>query len=943
MGQDVSIPDVSLRDCWPHMFSLEDVKGMVRRWKNPPFDFCFCLKKQHLSSLIPISTPNYTDFLWRQFARSSGGATVTEIDSLAVIAMYFVFCSATVDEKLNSIFELFDFNNNGSLSRDETVILFLAISQGSVAFLTQLSGSGLSTESLQNECERMTDYFFQLLAKSKFNNEVSNIAKGGQTNARSQRNVTLSNYNSDETKKSQEWQSTDTDTEEGLEKDSIALEMSEEFLSKSEFRQFTLSELDKDGDHDVGLQELLDFFTEKISILPGLRQSEIAFGHPLYGLHNFAAASTCAPLSGVQFTDVGGASADSPDGIMMSKAQSLAYPSASTTFWSNQAIAPSKYSTPNYGGSGRPSAPPLRFTPAWLYGFNAYGVTGNMTTIRFAKTALSSVTMSIGASSTASSSNIDNRTAEKRDHWESIIYPAGDSCILLDLSSQQQKILLRGHVNSVRDLSSSHDGRLLAACDSCNHRNMIKYPSIIIWDIAKCMKTQDPSMTQCKKSNNAYVSDNDTDFAQSDHTQRGTLVIRSSSLSDAYACIEWQVPNKSRQNMKLQGISSDTSRDHNVDDGGAVEEDCYYLVASTFATGSVAVGSILLFVVNTPGIRSYGQCHELWSWTLLFRFRSSDALSNNRPLLTPFHKFETQQQSHEVKNKQTNISRLAGQKEQKQNERELINAKNKVRVGQTLKILSFIFRDRYIIMTGSDGFLAVLHINETPTTVSGKSKHFKSLKEHNKKSMWKQSFQSVPHSLGEVDIVCVDMLTEKIGGGFTVGTKTGALAHFSQNCTQANSRILWKQQCLVENAHSRGVSRILWSTMSPSSLGIVSNVQAKSRAMKMPPLLYTAGEEGWIKIWTLVFEDSDLDIVDANKQVDAKKHQEYGVQLQSLQTVNFPLSIASRLAPQDEGCCRDPRIQSLRESTQYELIIATVSGNILGVPRAGANEKVCLK
>ena len=372
MGQDVSVPDPRLRASWPHSYSIADVDSVVERWRNPPLNFCFCLSRSDLAVLLPKASKDFLDFLWSRYSRAAVGR-LQEIDALAVLSMYYVFCNASLQRKLQGIFDLFDFNRNGSLSRDELVILFLAVSHGTAVFLTQTQGTmsgggGLSTEALQVECEHMTARFFRLLESTMARDGLARGAAKGEAGGGGGDGDSGGGGGSGGSAENADADDDDAEAEAKREEDD--LEAGELFLDMPLFQHFVLAELDANNDELVGLDELVYFFSSKISILPGLQQRDSAFGDP------FRTGTGGTPPV---FFNSNDAKANSGSMVTLARSRPRRQRrrrrprSESRALWRRRVVLPKKFR--DHRGA---AAPPIRFDLTWVYGFSSYGVHGNV-------------------------------------------------------------------------------------------------------------------------------------------------------------------------------------------------------------------------------------------------------------------------------------------------------------------------------------------------------------------------------------------------------------------------------------------------------------------------------------------------------------------------------------------------------------------------------------
>lgn len=708
MGQDVSVPDPKLQAMWPFSFSIDGVRQIAARWKNPPLDFCFCLRKSDLTALLPDATEHFIDFLWRRFALSSS-KRMEEIDALAVVSMYYVFCNARLDEKLKGLFQLFDFNANQSLSRDELVILFLAVSHGSIAFITHMTGGGLSTEAIQAECERMTDYFFRLPAPSTMNGTGSKGDAGVDD---------------------------------------------EKFIDLPTFQKFVLAELDADGDSSVGLDELILFFSQKISVLPNLRQLDELLGPPL-GSH---------PTLRAAIDDVGPAAGLSGPG---------AADNLSSAFWKRKAVVPRRF-------RGRPSASGARatFDLEWVYGFSSYGRLQN-----------------VGVANV----NMPHSSDPQKGL---IVYPAGNVCIVYDPHRHEQVAILRGHQGNVRNITMSEDNTAVASSDTGRAASNCQQSTIIVWNLLT------PSQN-CSEFPGVVVRGAD---------EKGCVVAM------AWCSRHHAAPTECKETK--------SSANADTPNAGVPVRRTYLLSALLQADNP----SISIFVVD---FHSEGVENQPYAKV---------SLANSLQL--PWTQFP----------------------------------------GQTQFLGLTHFQDS-IVVSGKRSFVTCCHVGSDT--------------EH--------EILPVAHNFGSdmMDVLC----TESVGSNaFVAGSSVGWLGLFVVNAVDGGAQ----RRGVHRHAHSLSITALHWQ-LSAASIAAAQSVNHRG-------LLYSAGAEGWIKVWR---------IVDVSRQSNGPE-----VGFEPFTSVNFPLCILSRLRPEDANCCTDPRVQSLKSSKQYEVVVGTVSGNIFGMPRSESQANV---
>ena len=835
MGQDVSIPDPRLRDSWPHAFSVSDVDVMVTRWKNPPLDFCFAFCKGDLAVLLPKATRHYLDFIWSQYAKATDGQ-LEEVDALAILSMYYVFCNAPLQDKLQGIFALFDFNRNGFLSRDELTILFLAVSQGCAVFLSQTSGGGLSTPTLQDECEKMTTYFFRLLKSTarvkSLAGAISSTSEPSHLGDAQSQPQPSKRHSGDEpvleVAGSTGYVNSSTSGEpyENVPAASAHAEESEVFIDLVTFQRFVLAEVDRNGDGAVGLDELQHFFSSKISIIPGLQQRDLVFGSPF------------SPSTGNIPRRAGPIRAD----------DSPATTIPPTASWIRKAVVPNRF-------RGQSSEPPpqLRCSLTWVYGFSSYGTQNNVAAVRLSPT----IRQSSSGKATAA-----------------IVYPAGNVCVVLDPSSGSQITHLRGHRNAIRDLAVSADSCLLAACDDLSSTGARVAPQILVWNLVDAVATsQPPTARTAVDRQHAQGS-----LPKACTPSKSCVTICHPSLMEPFLAVEWH---------DAGALPSDETP--------AQLNDRTYLLAAIVQD---TTHSVVLFRVCLSGQRS--------------PFKDSAATPAASMMGGNKAPMAVMALSWSIVLRVSTAPQLSAR-------------------GSARSILSMAFKHKHLLVTGTCGLAAIGALHDSASeensiveegqhpigeqhagrtaTVESDGVGFRAITWRPGSLRMEMARLSHKRMCDNCDITRAQFVS---ADAFVLGTAVGSLL-----CFQFQDGV-YVECDGIESAHSQAVTALLYqSDCSPEE-----HCQHARR-------LFSAGAEGWVKAWACVYIGMTND------------HQRPGLsarawELQPIVTVNFPLSVPTRLRAADQNCCLDVRIQTLcassRGLSEYELVCATAGGNIFGVP-----------
>lgn len=122
-----------------------------------------------IASLFPSNpTGEFVEALHSTFRRGIPGPT-SRIDVLSLLSVYYIFCKGSTEEKAKAIFELFDFNRNSSMSRDELTIMFISSFYGICAMLS------LPAEDIETTCEDMTFEAFRFKQNCNPQSEFNTI------------------------------------------------------------------------------------------------------------------------------------------------------------------------------------------------------------------------------------------------------------------------------------------------------------------------------------------------------------------------------------------------------------------------------------------------------------------------------------------------------------------------------------------------------------------------------------------------------------------------------------------------------------------------------------------------------------------------------------------------------------------------------------------------
>ena len=123
---------LSVDECDPSTWRLEHVEAIRMRYLAGNHDFG--LEKDQLSAIVHSVLPDdirdvVEEVLWPRFAEYNSGGEVNILEILGGLA---VICHASLEDKAEFTFRVFDFNDQGSLNYDEIVVMLFSMLSGAV-------------------------------------------------------------------------------------------------------------------------------------------------------------------------------------------------------------------------------------------------------------------------------------------------------------------------------------------------------------------------------------------------------------------------------------------------------------------------------------------------------------------------------------------------------------------------------------------------------------------------------------------------------------------------------------------------------------------------------------------------------------------------------------------------------------------------------------------
>eukprot|EP00939_MAST-03C_sp_MAST-3C-sp1_P001727 g1727.t1 len=145
----------------PERCTVEMIYEMEKRWRrNTKMQFGllrfdsksgFSIQK----IMEPLASQKLLDFVWSCFLRGPDGPEA-RVDALGLLSAYYVFCKGQVRDKALKIFNLFDFNQNEKISKDELTILLIATCYGILGYLGKIEEkNSRKMHSFEEKCERI--------------------------------------------------------------------------------------------------------------------------------------------------------------------------------------------------------------------------------------------------------------------------------------------------------------------------------------------------------------------------------------------------------------------------------------------------------------------------------------------------------------------------------------------------------------------------------------------------------------------------------------------------------------------------------------------------------------------------------------------------------------------------------------------------------------------